>query len=188
MSFDIQTIAQQYLINPNLSTIDLLLQSKYRSMIDLRDIYSVSTGTIITGSVSLLSNLNISGNAFFNYCSVWSTLYANNIILKGDTTINSNLYISNSSTINNLIVNNFQVLNNSIFNNININNNLIIPNNIIGKSNAIINSNLISNNKNNFNYLKANNINVIANTLVNKGNSNNLDIFQQLSILTNSWR
>ena len=176
MSFDIQTIAQQYLINPNLSTIDLLLQSKYRSMIDLRDIYSVSTGTIITGSVSLLSNLNISGNAFFNYCSVWSTLYANNIILKGDTTINSNLYISNSSTINNLIVNNFHVLNNSIFNNININNNLIIPNNIIGKSNAIINSNLISNNKNNFNYLKANNINVIANTLVNKGNSNNLAI------------
>ena len=66
MSFDIQSIYTKYLVNPYYSFADDYLKFKYRSLVNLNNMYTVSNGTIITNNVSILSNLNVLGNSFGN--------------------------------------------------------------------------------------------------------------------------
>jgi carbonic anhydrase/acetyltransferase-like protein (isoleucine patch superfamily) len=99
-----------------MSTLDNILIQKYKEMIGLGNIQNVSNNTTIIGSVSINSDLYVSGTA----------------ILNGNTTINSNLYISgNANLLGNVSVGNMlTVLGDSVIQgNTTITSNLYIENN-----------------------------------------------------------
>ena len=118
-----------------MSSLDNVLIQKYRTMIGLNNINNYSGNTIITGNVTINSNLNILGNSiiennttinssltisgnsiFQGNLSINSSLVVSgNSIINGTTTILSNLFVSNNTTIfGNLYVSSKAVLNNSV--------------------------------------------------------------------------
>ena len=74
-------------------------------------------------SLSISSNLTVSGNSLFNYIT------ANSLFVSGNTYFNSNLIVSGNSLFNNVtILSNLNVSNNTILNNISITGTLNVSN------------------------------------------------------------
>ena len=164
-----------------MSTLDNILIQKYKEMVGLGNIQNVSNNTTIIGSVSINSDLYVSGTA----------------ILNGNTTINSNLYISgNANLLGNVSVGNMlTVLGNSVIqgnttitsnlyveNNSNISGNLRVSGNSLFNSSVSMMSSLNVSGITQFNnglyvsdilQLNGNPLNIYGNT-INIGNSNSV--------------
>ena len=178
------------------SNADILLQQKYRSMLDLGSMLCVSTNTIFLGSASISSYMNISGNTtILGSATINSNLnILNNLIINGNITVRNNLYVSNNTIINGnmMINNNLNVSSNTIICNTNINSNLTILGNTIHQGNVTIYSNLNISNNAILNNLLVNNFNVSTPTILNGSAiinnlyvSNNSILYGSSTILSN---
>jgi len=159
-----------------MSSIDEKLKQRYRDMIGIGSIYSVSKNTILYNSATVNNNLNISNNTI---------LY--NLTINSNLNITGNM-ISNNLNTNNLYISGYSILNNTLINNIlNVSSNTIITNNLsinslLYSGNTYINSSLTLNNNL---YVSNNSIfNIVTNnsTLYVNDNSNinNLYYFYNL--------
>jgi len=135
------------------------------------------TGIAVINNCTILSNLNIS-----SYSNINGSITINNFLNNINTNINkstsilSNISISNNTTLNNT----------TVLSNLNINKNLIIYNNLNVKNNLLLNNNSIING----NISILSNLNILNSTnLINLNtynlNINNNVLFNYTSILSN---
>uniref|UniRef100_A0A6C0ED46 Uncharacterized protein n=1 Tax=viral metagenome TaxID=1070528 RepID=A0A6C0ED46_9ZZZZ len=173
-----------------MSTLEQNLLSKYIKMINLNNFINVTGNTIINGSLSITSSLNVSGNTNLNNISIQSNLNISNNSILNNTSICSNLIINNNVyNANNItLLNNLTISGYSILNNINANNSYIFNStsflsklNINGQSNINnISTNLITSNIININGI---NINIgNPNSIINMNGTSNFVMTQQLML------
>ena len=143
---------------------------------------NISGNNVINGSSTILSNLNVINNTNLQATTILSTLnVSSNTILQSNTTMLSSLYVSSTCLINNntTILSNLNVSGNSIYNN-----SITCLGNLYLSSNSIINGNstILGNSFINGNTTVVSNIYISNNSFIN-GNST---ILGNIYISTNS--
>jgi hypothetical protein len=140
---------------------------KYKNMVDLSDIITISNNTIFKQNLSILSTLYVSANTTIkNNMTIYSNLKANNVYISNNSTINSQLNLSSGYFTNLTLSSILTSYNKASFNNIMINKQILSTSNVsinstLSNSNLIIKNNFISNFiSNNSIILKGNTINI----------------------------
>jgi len=135
-----------------MSTLDNLLNEEYKTLIDLKNIISISQDTILSNSVTFSSILVVSGMTIFNNNLSMNTNLniLGNSIANGPMTITSNLHNINNNNLYQVSANNLNILKNATFQNIttptiNVPNGVSTFKNITGNSILNVSNNCIAN-------------------------------------------
>jgi len=159
--------------------VDSVLSSKYRKMLGIDNIKSISGTTLIEGDVTILSNLNVSG---YGYIGADTFVNSNvnisgNMIINGDTVVENNLHVNDTMLIlENINSNNISISNNTtILGTIYISGTTIINGNTTIMNNFFIENDLICDNLLQCDNIigKNDTISIIGN-IINIGNSNSV--------------
>lgn len=135
-----------------MSALDTLLNEEYKTLIDLKNIISISQDTILSNSVSFSSILVVSGMTIFNNNLSMNTNLniLGNSIANGPMTITSNINNINNNNLYQVSANNLNILKNATFQNIitptiNVSNGVSTFKNITSNSILNVNNNCIAN-------------------------------------------
>lgn len=127
-----------------MSDLDIILSRSYKEMAGYYNIENISNNTILSGNVTVGSNLNVSDSSYFKNTTVANNLYlggelishndiTTDTLFTSNITIGGNVYVTNDTLVTNnlnmdgsLVCNNIKILNTSFNSNLNIDSDALV--------------------------------------------------------------